>query len=319
MKKTILMILALWLVISLIPAAAATEVPVRTQYQCGEYIYWAFDEATGTLTIGGQGLMDDYGPGETPWESFKDKIQTVVFGGGVSYVGSYSFYDCDSITQVDFGDSMYQLGEGSFYGCDGLTTISLPRTFKVFGPDSLRQCKNLTQIHCDGGFPSFRLNALWDTYAYIIYPADRPWGLEYIAQLEDAFKGRIEFIDSQGKDHYVPEGEVESTLPPAEPEQTEPEVTEEVPIPTEPEETEPQVTETEPVETQPLQPITPTETAPSEPVPFPTVTSPAPAPTEPEAAPPSRSMTPLVIIGAVVAFLMLGTGISLYKSAPRKR
>ena len=89
MKKTILMILALWLVISLIPAAAATEVPVRTQYQCGEYIYWAFDEATGTLTIGGQGLMDDYGPGETPWESFKDKIQTVVFGGGVSYVGSY--------------------------------------------------------------------------------------------------------------------------------------------------------------------------------------------------------------------------------------
>ena len=40
MKKTILMILALWLVISLIPAAAATEVPVRTQYQCGEYIYW---------------------------------------------------------------------------------------------------------------------------------------------------------------------------------------------------------------------------------------------------------------------------------------
>ena len=102
MKKTILMILALWLVISLIPAAAATEVPVRTQYQCGEYIYWAFDEATGTLTIGGQGLMDDYGPGETPWASFQDEIQTVVFGGGVSYVGSYSFYDCDSITQVDF-------------------------------------------------------------------------------------------------------------------------------------------------------------------------------------------------------------------------
>jgi hypothetical protein len=30
-------------------------------------------------------------------------------------------------------------------------------------------------------------------------------------------------------------------------------------------------------------------------------------------------MTPLVIIGAVVAFLMLGTGISLYKSATRKR
>lgn len=323
MKKTFLLLLALGLLMALIPAASATETPHRTRYQCGEYIYWAFDETTGTLTIGGEGLMDDFGPGEAPWYSFKDDITTVVFGGGVSYVGSYSFYDFDSITQVDFGDSMYELGEGSFYSCDGLTTIELPRTFKVFGPDSLRQCKNLTHIYCDGGFPSFRLNALWDTYAYIIYPADRPWGLEYIQQLEDAFKGRIEFIDSNGKDHYVPEGEEETVLEPTEPEQTLPPVTLPVPTETDPPvtETEPPVTETEPPVTEPLPPIqpTPTETEPTQTVPFPTQTEPVPTQPEQPEPKPSMSMTPLIILGVVAAFLMLGTGIALYRSATRKR
>ena len=318
MKKSLLMFLALWLLIALIPAASASEAPTRTRYQCGEYIYWAFDETTGTLTIGGEGLMDDFGPGEAPWAAFKDQITTVVFGGGVSYVGSYSFYDFDNLTQVDFGDSMYELGEGSFYSCDGLTTIHLPRTFKVFGPDSLRQCKNLTHIYCDGGFPSFRLNSMWDTYAYIIYPADRPWGLEYIQQLEDAFKGRIEFIDSNGKDHYVPEGEEETVLNPTEPEQTLPPVTETMPVPTE---TEPPVTETEPpvTETEPLPPMEPTQTEPVQTAPIPTQTVPTPTQPEQPEPKPSMSMTPLVILGVVAAFLMLGTGIALYKSATRKK
>ena len=325
MKKTFLWIISLGLLLALIPGAAATEVPSRTQYQCGEYIYWAFNEETATLTIGGEGIMDDFGPGEAPWESYKDQIETVVFGGGVSYVGAYSFYDYDALTQVDFGGHMRELGERSFYSCDGLTQLELPMTFKVFGPECLRSCKNLTHIYSQGGFPSFRLNALWDTYAYIIYPADRPWGLEYIQQLEEAFKGRIEFIDSNGKDHYVPEGEEETVLSPTEPAETVPPVTEELPIPTEtvPVETQPVITETAPPEPSEILPVetAPTETVPpeTEPILIAPRPNPDPEPTEPEEAPPSRSMTPILILGAVLGFLMLGTGITLYKSASRKR
>ena len=232
MKKIVCLLLSVILILSLFaatvsadePEAETTETttPVREPGQCGEDLYWSF--ADGTLTISGSGEMDDFEDGAAPWAAHEKEIKSVALKG-VTYIGANAFRNYDALTSVDFGSKLYEIGPNAFRSCDGLTAISLPASFKVFGESSFMSCANLKEIHCAGRFPSFRQNSMWDTYVTIYYPAEKPWSASTIEELETAFKGRIEFLASDGKDPI-----------PNEPEETEPEETEPV---TEPEPTEP--------------------------------------------------------------------------------
>lgn len=293
-KRMILNILALCLLLTaLAPAVYATEATevVRAADECGEGIKWSYEE--GVLTITGSGAMDDFEEGGEPWRAYKDEIEEVIMTGGVTYVGAYAFKNYDNLLAVDFGSTMYEIGTAAFYSCDGLTSIWLPASFKIFGESSFLSCENLEEIHCAGRFPSFRQNCLWATYATIFYPAENPWSTEYIEQLETAFQGRIQFLASDGTDHYQPTEEVteptEETVPETTVPETEP-ATEPATEPTE-EVTEP---ETEAV-TEPTEEATevPTEAEETEPAP------------EKEGGK-LGSFIGVIIIVVVVCFLLLG-------------
>lgn len=297
MKRNVFTILlALIMLLCAIPVAAtettAPTTPERAPGYCGEAILWEFED--GTLTIIGAGKMDDF-PEDAPWVEHKDEIEKVVISNGITYVGARSFYNYDKLKDVEFGDDIYEIGEHAFFSCDALTVICLPESFKVFGPSCFMGCTKLTEFHCQGRFPSFRQNCLWDTYATIYFPADRPWSVEYIQQLEEAFHGRIEFLASDGSDPYEPTEAPEETEAPTE-----------VPTeaPTEAPTTLPPATEA------PTEPIV-TDTAPTgeAPVEAPTeIIEETEAPTEPEQEEPTkRSRIPLIIIGSVATFLILGS------------
>lgn len=221
-KRVILLILALALALA-VPAFAEETVPetteavIRLPGECGEGITWEF--SGGVLTVTGDGAMDDFAENGTPWAEHKDAIEKVAVKGSLTYIGAYAFKDCDALKEISFGSALYEIGKEAFASCDGLEKVSLPASFKVFGEGSFQSCKNLKEFHCQGRFPSFRQNCLWDTHATIYYPAENPWSTEYIAQLEEAFKGRIQFLASDGTDQYEP------TEPATEPEETVPETT----------------------------------------------------------------------------------------------
>lgn len=226
MKKLLTLLLAMVMVLSAVPVAFATDSEettedaeiVRAPDECGEGITWEFDG--GVLFIRGDGAMDDFEEAAEPWRAHKDEIEEVLIEGALTYIGAYAFKDYDALLAVDFGDALYEIGKEAFRSCDGLSAIWLPESFKIFGESSFLSCRSLKEIHCAGRFPSFRQNCMWDTYVTIYYPAERPWDLELIAQLEEAFKGRIQFLASDGTDHYVP------TEPTEAPEETVPEETE---------------------------------------------------------------------------------------------
>ncbi len=300
MRKLFAVVLALCLAICGASAALATEatgateptnVPREPGY-CGENITWSLSD--GVLTITGQGEMDDF-PQGAPWSGEKDAVKKIILSEGITYVGGYAFPNFDKLETVEFGSSVYEIGPGAFYSCDALTELHLPASFKVFGEESFRACANLKAIHCRGRFPSFRLNCLWDTYATIYFPAERPWSVEYIQQLEDAFHGRIEFLASDGSDPYEP---TEATEPAqtAPPETTTPPTT--VPpttVPTEP---------TEAV-TEPAQTTAPATTAPGQTVTeTPVQTVPATEPQDEEQD--GGSWAPFLLIGGAGGFLILG-------------
>lgn len=286
MKKLLMMVLTVCMLLSLAAPVFATETePVRNV--CGEDMTWEY--ADGVLTITGSGAMDDF-EGDAPWAAYKNEIKRVVFSGSVSYIGAGAFSNYDAITTVNFGSSLYEIGPKAFKSCDGLTVIYLPASFKVFREESFMGCSSLTAIHCSGRFPSFKLNCLRDTYGIIYYPADKPWGVEYIEQLETAFHGRIEFLASDGTDHYNPEEETEPVTEAPTEAPTEP--------PTEPPTEAPTVPPTEAPTVPETIPATVPQTQPE---------AEAPAATEPaEVKNESKSWIGMVLIGAVAAFLLMG-------------
>lgn len=305
MKKLFSILFVLSLTLFLAVPAFAAEVP--GQIASGTIGAFTWTLIGDTLTISGSGAMEDLTE-DAPWLPYASQIERVIFSGGVTYVAANAFADYDTITDVDFGDAMYELGKRSFYSCDGLTSLYMPASFKIFGEDSLRACTSLTEIHCQGRFPSFRLNSLWDTYAKIYFPADKPWSVELIAQLEEAFHGRIEFLASDGSDPYDP---ADSTEPPTEEttQETE-ETTRETTVPTEEATlpaTAPTVETTRPAAGETLPATLPPETE----VPLPETT--LPPETEPAESPGRFSPVTAFLAGVVMVLCLLGIGVLIIR------
>lgn len=103
--------------------------------ECGEGVFWSYDD-NGTLTISGEGEMDDYtddvyGEGiYTPWYDYKEKITTVIINEGITRIGECAFAVCPILTEVDLPNSLEEIGISAFEECYKLEKIQLPE--KVF-------------------------------------------------------------------------------------------------------------------------------------------------------------------------------------------
>jgi len=99
---------------------------VETSGTCGDDLTWELSK-DGTLTIRGEGKMDDYSDSDAPWAEVGDRIGSVVIEDGVTSIGG-----------------------GAFQGCDNLTEITIPETVTEIGEDALTDCGNLKDIHFEG-------------------------------------------------------------------------------------------------------------------------------------------------------------------------
>lgn len=188
-------ILVLCLALAMLaPAAYATETEeaaVTAQSSadsgtCGEGLTWVYKDHV--LTVSGSGDMDD----GCPWSDYKDKIEKVVFTGGVTKVGAKAFEDFDWLEFIDFGDSMREIGSRAFYDCNDIVEIRLPKTFRLFGEECFRNCASLERVICEGGMPSFRSSCLYTgNYISVFYPPNNPWPQEYVSQLISSFGGKL--------------------------------------------------------------------------------------------------------------------------------
>lgn len=255
MKRIAAFLILFCMLLTVLPVGAfATEITespedqedaaVRSSNQCGADLTWYYED--GTLTISGQGEMDDYTDGDAPWLEYKDSIEMLVFTGGVTSVGECAFLDYDNLKDVEFGSAMHTIGYRAFYDCDGLTTFTLPATFRKFGEECFMSCDFLREIRCLGGMPSFKASCLWDCPVSVFYPTTNPWPAEYVTPLFQSYQGKLQIYMGNG----IEEADAEVTEPTqTQPPETEPEQT--VPETTVPETTE-AVTEpmTEPTEAE---------------------------------------------------------------------
>ena len=113
--------------------------------QCGENVYYTFDESTGLLTVSGEGEMRSYNLNGTPFYN-NSVIKTVVVEDGVTSIGDYAFSGCTGLTSITFPDSVTSIGYCAFEDCTGLTSITIPDSVTSIGGSAFESCTGLTSI-----------------------------------------------------------------------------------------------------------------------------------------------------------------------------
>ena len=116
----------------------------------GDNLTWTLD-GDGTLTISGNGAMDDY-QRNAPWNN--SAIKTIKIESGVKTIGSYAFYYCNKLKKVEIPNTVYSIGNDAFANCQNLTEINIPSSILRIDNDSIyrnpfNNCKSLTNISVD--------------------------------------------------------------------------------------------------------------------------------------------------------------------------
>ena len=92
-----------------------------------------FDDATGTLTISGNGAMKDYGSSNQPYASHKSSVKSIVVENGVTEIGTYAFYGYTGATSISIAGSVATIDDYAFYNCNAVSELVIPEGVEFIG------------------------------------------------------------------------------------------------------------------------------------------------------------------------------------------
>lgn len=75
----------------------------------GDNLTWVLDDE-GTLTISGEGEMEDFSSLNSPWHSHMYFIKNVIVEKGVTSIGDYAFYHNGFLESINLSDSISRIG-----------------------------------------------------------------------------------------------------------------------------------------------------------------------------------------------------------------
>ncbi|MBQ5973465.1 MAG: leucine-rich repeat protein, partial [Oscillospiraceae bacterium] len=122
--------------------------------QCGDNVYWEFDERDGSLWIGGCGAMwsfPDEGPG---YGRFADQIKSVGFDDRITLIGSWAFYKAyPALERLELGGNIQQIGVYAFSGCGSLKQVVFPDSLQEISGWAFEDCTGLKAVAFNGTAP----------------------------------------------------------------------------------------------------------------------------------------------------------------------
>ncbi|MGI6172044.1 MAG: leucine-rich repeat domain-containing protein, partial [Butyricicoccus sp.] len=117
-----------------------------TSGTCGTDLTWAY--ADGTLTISGEGAMDNYSTLESrPWHDLRMSITKLVIEDGVTEIGNGAFAYSYNLKTAELGKDVTRIGKDAFADCGGLESINIPDGVTRIGEAAFAECLNLESIN----------------------------------------------------------------------------------------------------------------------------------------------------------------------------
>ena len=145
MKRTLHILFAALAAMILLPATMMAS-PVEPG------VYYTISD--GTLTISGEGPMDDYqNYGECPWyesialgEDDVTEVTEIIIEEGITHIGDYAFEDAVDVTSVTLPSSLESIGKHAFAYMNSLSEITIPENVSSIGDGAFLNCYSLTEI-----------------------------------------------------------------------------------------------------------------------------------------------------------------------------
>ena len=67
-------------------------------------------------------------------------------GYTLTYIGSWAFWDCSSLTSVTIPNSVTSIGSWAFSDCSSLTSVTIPSSVTIIANEAFEDCSALTSI-----------------------------------------------------------------------------------------------------------------------------------------------------------------------------
>ena len=155
-----LLLALLLLVAGLAGAMRPQRVAAQSQPIPGSSLSWEYIPGTKTLSITGSGDMPDFAIFmNQPWGAFREQIETVTIGAGVTSVGKNAFLGCTALTAVTLPSSVTTIGAFAFVSCKALTGITIPSGVKTIKESVFFSCTALTSVTLPEGLQTIGASA----------------------------------------------------------------------------------------------------------------------------------------------------------------
>ena len=135
--------------------------------QCGDNLYWNYDQTNKTLSITGYGKMYDYTPSTQPWYFFKEEILKLITSPTTTSLGTSAFAGCIRLGEVTLGANMEYLYEDVFADCDRLYHIYCYPSYTPFAKQSSFSNYNVyLHVPCES-YEMYNLDKVFGNFKYI--------------------------------------------------------------------------------------------------------------------------------------------------------
>ena len=87
-----------------------------------------------------------YNKNKTTLIAYPSATDNITIPAGVTSIGGYAFYDCNSLTSVTIPDSVISIDDYAFNNCSSLTSVTIPDSVTSIGNHAFSWCTNLTSV-----------------------------------------------------------------------------------------------------------------------------------------------------------------------------
>lgn len=161
MKRVLSFLLSVVMLLSITAGLNLTAPADETAVSgtCGDNLVWNYDSENYTLTVSGEGGMEDYRSSRAvPWYVYSGDIENVVVEDGVTSIGSNAFYGYRYIYDVQLPDTLKSIGTKAFYKCESLEQIDLPQGLTVIDDNAFEK-SNLCSVTIPASVESIGIEA----------------------------------------------------------------------------------------------------------------------------------------------------------------
>ena len=115
---------------------------------------WTLDD-TGTLTISGNGAMEDFDNGsDEAWHPYYENINNIILSSGITSIGNNAFIGCYNLKSIMIPDSVSSIGFCAFFGCSSMTSFTIPENVTSIGGGIFQGCRSMTRVTILGAITS---------------------------------------------------------------------------------------------------------------------------------------------------------------------